>query len=138
MVLSRNKLYSILIIACAAGYIWVCFNMLNNQSVLEPVEVCFIKHFTNIPCPSCGSTRAILSLTKGNFNDAVRINPMGLLVAFIMLFSPLWILLDVVAKKNTLFTFYQKIDTYLKRPKIAIPLIIIVIINWIWNINKGL
>ena len=127
-----------MIIACVAGYIWLYIGITNEQSVFKPVEVCFIKHFTNIPCPSCGSTRAILSLTKGNFNEAFNINPMGFLVAFIMLFTPLWILVDVVAKKNTLFTFYQKMDTYLKRPKIAIPLLIIVVINWIWNINKGL
>jgi len=55
-----------------------------------------------------------------------------------MLLAPLWIIVDIAAKKNTLFTFYQKTETYLKRPQLAIPLVIIVIINWIWNITKGL
>ena len=39
---------------------------------------------------------------------------------------------------HTLFDFYQKTESYLKKPKIAIPLILLLIINWIWNITKGL
>jgi hypothetical protein len=138
MALSRNKLYSIMFIACFAGYIWLYFGLSHEQSKDKPLEVCLVKHFTNIPCPSCGSTRSVLSLIKGNFNEAFSINPMGFLIAFIMFLSPLWIIVDVSAKRNTLFTFYQKIETYLKKPQLAIPLVLIVIINWIWNITKGL
>jgi hypothetical protein len=138
MALSRNKLYSIMIIACIAGYIWLYFGLSHEYSVGKPIEVCLVKHFTNIPCPSCGSTRSILSLTKGNFIEAFSINPLGFLIAIIMFLSPLWIIADIAAKKNTLFNFYKKTETYLKRPQFAIPLILLVIINWIWNITKGL
>ena len=55
-----------------------------------------------------------------------------------MLVAPLWILADTIMNKNTLFDLFQKIETLLKRPIIAIPLILLVIINWIWNITKGL
>ena len=138
MTLSRNKLYLIIIIACVAGYIWLYFGLSQEYAVSMPIEVCLIKHITNIPCPSCGSTRSILSLTKGNFNEALGINPMGFLIAIIMFLSPLWIIADIATKKNTLFNFYQKIETYLKRPQLAIPVIFLVFINWIWNITKGL
>ena len=138
MALSRNKLYSILFIACFAGYTWLYFCVSSEQAIYKPIEVCLVKHFTNIPCPSCGATRSILTLTKGNLTEAFSINPMGFLVVFIMLLAPLWIIVDIAAKKNTLFTFYQKTETYLKRPQLAIPLVIIVFINWIWNITKGL
>ena len=138
MALGRNKLYSIMFIACFAGYIWVYFGLSSEQSMSKPIEVCLVKHFTNIPCPSCGSTRSILSLTKGDFNEAFSINPLGLLIVMIMFLSPPWIIADIVAKRNTLFYFYQKTETYLKRPQFAIPLILLVITNWIWNIKKGL
>ena len=127
-----------MIIACIAGYIWLYFGLSHEYSVGKPIEVCLVKHFTNIPCPSCGSTRSILSLTKGNFIEAFSINPLGFLIAIIMFLSPLWIIADIAAKKNTLFNFYKKTETYLKRPQFAIPLILLVIINWIWNITKGL
>lgn len=138
MLLNRNKLYLILFIACITGYIWVYFGLTMNQTEKKSVEVCLIKHITNIPCPSCGSTRSIISLSKGNFSEALKTNPLGYIVGIIMLLSPIWIAFDIVTKKETLFEFYQKTEAYLKRPKHAIPLILLVIINWIWNITKGL
>jgi hypothetical protein len=138
MTLDRNKLYSILLIACLAGYIWLYFSITKNLAESKSVEVCLIKHTTNIPCPSCGSTRSIVSLTKGDFIGAFTLNPFGYLIALIMLISPIWIIADFTMRSNTLFNFYQKVETYLKRPKYAVPLILLVIINWAWNILKGL
>ena len=138
MTLDRNKLYSILFIACLAGYIWLYFSITKNITEKKSVEVCLIKHVTNIPCPSCGSTRSVILLTKGDFIGALNSNPIGYLVAIIMLIAPIWIITDTIKKTKTLFDFYIKIETYLKRPKIAIPLTLLVIINWIWNITKGL
>lgn len=138
MTLNRNKLYSILLIACLAGYIWLYFSLTKNITENKSVEVCLIKHVTNIPCPSCGSSRSVISLIKGDFIGALNFNPIGYLVAIIMLIAPIWIIVDTIKRTKTLFDFYLKIETYLKRPKIAIPLILLVIINWIWNITKGL
>jgi hypothetical protein len=138
MTLDRKKLYLILFIACLAGYIWLYFSITKNIAENNSAEVCLIKHVTNIPCPSCGSTRSVISLTKGDFIGALNINPIGYLVAIIMLIAPIWILVDTVRNAKTLFDFYQKIEFYLKQPKIAIPLILLLIINWIWNITKGL
>ena len=138
MTLDRNKLYSVLFIACLAGYVWLYFSVTKNITEKKLVEVCIIKHATNIPCPSCGSTRSVISLTKGDFIGALKFNPIGYLVAIIMLIAPIWIIADTIKGTKTLFNFYIKTETYLKRPKIAISLILLVIINWIWNITKGL
>jgi hypothetical protein len=138
MTLDRNKLYAILFIACLAGYIWLYFSITKNITENKSIEVCLIKHVTNIPCPSCGSTRSVISLTKGDFIVALNFNPIGYLVAIIMLIAPIWIIADTIKRTKTLFDFYLKIEAYLKRPKIAIPLILLVIINWLWNITKGL
>jgi hypothetical protein len=138
MALNRNKLYLIIFSACLVGYIWLYFGILNEQTISKPIEVCLVKHITNIPCPSCGSTRSVLSLTKGNFIKAFTINPLGILIVIIMFLSPIWIITDFATKRNTLFYVYQKTETYLKRPQFAIPLILLVLINWIWNITKGL
>ena len=136
MTLDRNKLYSVLFIACLAGYVWLYFSVTKNITEKKLVEVCIIKHATNIPCPSCGSTRSVISLTKGDFIGALKFYPIGYLVAIIMLIAPIWIIADTIKGTKTLFNFYIKTETYLKRPKIAITLILLVIINWIWNITK--
>lgn len=125
-------------IACIAGYTWLYFVLSNEKSESKQIQVCLIKQFTNIPCPSCGSTRSIILLTKGNFIQALNVNPMGVIIAIIMLISPIWIIGDMITKKKTLFDFYLKAESYLKRPRYAIPLLLLVIINWVWNIAKGI
>tara|TARA_B110000091_G_scaffold167086_1_gene178777 strand:- start:46582 stop:46998 length:417 start_codon:yes stop_codon:yes gene_type:complete len=138
MPLNRNKLYSILFTACIVGYIWIYFISEKQFTENNSVNACLIKHLTNIPCPSCGSSRSVISLLNGDFIVALNFNPIGYIVALIMLVAPVWIIMDIIKKTNSLFNFYLKTENYLKRLKIAIPLILLVIINWIWNITKGL
>jgi hypothetical protein len=138
MSLNSSKLYALLLFSCMAGYIWLYMGIKTNLTENKSVEVCLIKHITNIPCPSCGSTRSVISIAKGNFNDAFLINPLGYVVAIIMILTPLWILIDFVLKKKTLFESYQKLEALLKKSIVAIPLIGLVTINWVWNLIKGL
>ncbi len=63
---------------------------------------------------------------------------MGLCIALIMLVAPLWAAFDLITKQSTLIEFYGKTEKIIARPTIAIPLIVLVILNWIWNITKGL
>jgi hypothetical protein len=137
MFLNRRNLYFLLITACLTGYVWLYFNI-GRQPEINSADVCMIKHATGIPCPSCGSTRSIISLVQGNFIQSILINPMGLIILLIMLLAPIWILFDLVIRKDTLFKAYNQIESILKKREIAIPLIVLVIINWIWNITKGL
>lgn len=140
MILNRNRLYTLLSIACLAGYTWLYYNIWHQKTTPETssVEVCLIKYTAGIPCPSCGSTRSILSITNGNFFEALAINPLGYIVITIMLFAPIWIFFDLVLKNESLFEFYQKTETFLKRPSFSIPIIMLLIANWIWNISKEL
>lgn len=138
MPLSRSKLYTLLFIACCAGYIWLYIGITTNKTETNPVEVCLIKQITNIPCPSCGSTRSVLALLHGELVQSVLINPFGLIIVFIMVVTPVWILMDIVTKRQSLYHFYHKMENVLKKPQFAIPLILLVILNWIWNIIKGL
>ncbi len=102
------------------------------------MDVCMIKHVTDIPCPSCGSTRSVISLAKGDIQQSLNINPLGLVIALIMLVAPIWVIIDLIWVKETLFTFYKRVEYELRRPILAIPLIMLVLVNWIWNITKGL
>jgi hypothetical protein len=97
-----------------------------------------IKNFAGFPCPSCGTTRAVQLLFKGDFTASILTNPFGIIVSSSMLFLPIWIVFDVLLKKQSFYTFYNKMESILKQKNIAIPLIILVVLNWIWNINKGL
>jgi hypothetical protein len=139
MASGRIRLYIILAVACVAGYVWLFYNLSSKHlEKTEGVGVCIIKHATNIPCPSCGSTRSVLSLMEGDLVDALMINPLGIVIALILIIAPLWLVLDLFTKRNSLFEYYQKGEKLLKSPFIAAPLIILVFANWVWNIMKGL
>jgi hypothetical protein len=135
---NRNQLYAILLIACASGYSWLFYNLTDNTNENSSVTVCLFKKLTSIPCPSCGTTRSVVLLSKGNFSEALFLNPLGYLAAFLLLIIPFWISIDIVRNRISLLVFYQKTETYLKKTTFAIPLLVLVVINWIWNIIKGL
>jgi len=53
--------------------------------------LCPFRLITGMPCPTCGTTRAIGSLLLGNVSESVRLNPLGLLLVITTLwfiFSP--------------------------------------------------
>ncbi len=135
MVAKSKSLYLLLFVACTAGYIWMFFAL---QAAFNLPEVCLFKQVTHIPCPSCGATRALVAVIQGNFWEAFVINPFAYLIAFILVVAPIWIGWDISVKKNTLFAFYLKIEQKLQNYKLAIPLVMLVVLNWVWNISKGL
>lgn len=48
---------------------------------------CPVKYFFNFDCPTCGMTRAMLSLFRGDFAAYMRFNPMALPFLIILLFG---------------------------------------------------
>jgi len=133
--MTRNKLYSLLLIACFAGFIYL-FYAISMKS--ETVRVCIIKNVTGYPCPSCGTTRAVLLLSQGKIIESLLLNPFGILVAVIMIVCPIWILTDLILKKETFYIGYKKTEATIRKPWLAIVLILLVLLNWIWNIYKNL
>lgn len=139
MFAKRNKLYSLLSLLISAGYIWLFFNYVTANSVGNSKRsFCLFKHVTNVPCPSCGSTRSVLFLLKGDFIGSLNLNPLGVIVLLIMIITPLWIISDYLLKKQSLYFFYKKIEEILSKKRVAIPAVMVILLNWIWNIYKGL
>ena len=135
--MTKNKLYFILVLASIAGYAWLYLD-LNHTISYKPFTVCLVKLTTTLPCPSCGSTRSAESFLKGNFWEALSYNPLGVLLVLIIAITPVWLLLDLIRKNNSLFLFYIKLEFMLGKKIFAIPAIILVLTNWMWNIHKGL
>jgi Protein of unknown function (DUF2752) len=135
--MTRNKLYFLLSTACTFGYIWLTITIIRHTSGRPGLEVCLFKHLTTIPCPSCGSIRSILALLNGNIADSLYWNPFGLIIFTILVASPVWIIYDMITQKASLFRFYLKTEHFLNQKRVAIPALILVLVNWIWNIYKG-
>lgn len=137
--MNKNKLYLFLLFACFVGYSWLLFSLQHEHEIQnQEFTVCLFKKVTTVPCPSCGTTRSVMQLSHGNFLSAILINPFGIIVGLIMLVAPPWISYDFIKKKETFYTAYLKIETILRKRKVAIVLVVLVVANWIWNIKKNL
>ncbi len=135
MFLRNNFIYTLLILGCAAGYGWLYFTAENPHS---DATVCLIKNVTGIPCPSCGSTRTVIALWNGDLSGLIRFNPIGLILAAILLVAPWWVAYDLVSGKRTLAGSFEVTESYFRRTWVAIPVIALLIVNWIWTYSKGL
>lgn len=133
--MNRNRLYAVLGVACAAGYGWLFYAIATDlkHSDFTP---CIIKSITGIACPSCGSTRALMMLLEGNVAASVMMNPIGLILAIIMVLVPVWLVADLALKKATMFEVYKKAERLIGTKWIAVILIGLVLANWAWNIYK--
>ena len=107
--------------------------------IYKPTKtLCLFKTITTIPCPSCGSTRAIMEIIHGNIYNAFYWNPLGIITFSLMLIIIPWVLYDKKSNKESLYSYYKKVEQKINNLFIAIPLIILVVAIWIWNIYKGI
>ncbi|WP_366935836.1 DUF2752 domain-containing protein [Bernardetia sp.] len=135
---SKYKLYSFLLASCTIGYFWIFYTFSLQKQQISSFTPCLIKNISHLPCPSCGSTRAILFLLKGKFIESLYTNPLGLLIMIVLIISPLWIIIDIVYKKNSLLRTFCWIESQVIKKNIALFLILLVLLNWIWSVSKNL
>ena len=64
-------------------------------------------------------------------------NPLGIVLLTLLVVTPIWIFRDLLRNQSTLFIFYIKSEHFIRRKWVASSAILIVLINWIWNIYKG-
>ena len=134
--MTKNKLYLLTGLMLVAGYSYLYWVLFQNPHTHENATVCLFKNITGIPCPGCGSTRAVLQLTQGHFSHAALINPIGYIIAFFMLILPFWIVYDIIAQKDTFLKAYKKTERLLSIKWVLAVFIILIAANWIWNIYK--
>lgn len=139
MPLKDNRFYPFAVLAVFTGYAWVLLNIvINHSSQITSPGLCIFKSVTGIPCPSCGSTRSVLSIIDGNFHQAMLHNPIGFILALTLIILPLWLIYDSVTGKRSMQNFYNRAEFYLKKKALIVPFIVIILTIWTWNIFKDI
>ena len=137
MITRVKNFYGLMAIFCLFGFVWVLMNQFANQTVKIP-SVCIFKNITSLPCPSCGSTRSLISLMAGSFREAFYLNPFGYIIFLFLIIAPIWIFADYVLKSESLFNVFQLIQQRFQKRAYQLAFILIIISNWLWNIDKSI
>jgi len=132
-----RKIYWILTLLSLAGYTWLGYHIVWHNHTA--VTVCMFKNITGLPCPSCGITRSVLSLMQGDLYHAWMINPLGIIAALMLVAIPIWMAIDIVTARISLALAFRSAEEKIRTQKIIyIPLILLMAVNWGWNILKDL
>src|SRR4051812_15920738 len=133
---ANKKVYWLVFLFCFAGYMWLGYSFV-LADVHNDFTVCLFKNITGMPCPSCGITRSVMLLFQGKIFQAILINPLGLPATIFLIVIPIWILADFALNKSGLIKFFNVCEGILKKQFVYIPLILLCLLNWYWNIIKG-
>ena len=134
MLSDRGRLYPLLLFLSACGYVWLCVS--NDGSRGVAWSGCLFKTIFHIPCPSCGNTRAVRAVFHGQWLDALYYNPLGLLLAAMMVVVPIWIVADLLIGSSSFLKAYLFVEKKLRKWPYALTGIAAILINWIWNLVK--
>jgi len=134
--MTRNKLYGLLGVACFIGFVYLFFSIYYLQKA--EITLCWFKNITGYNCPSCGTTRAVAALFEADVLKAIQLNPLGLVVFCIMVIAPFWITFDLITQQDSLFQKYKQTEVFLRKPLIASMLVLMIILLWYWNLTKNL
>ena len=99
---------------------------------------CIFHTITGYPCPACGTRRALLSLLKGDIYTTVLINPYGLILALLVIFYTTGLTCDFIRKSRQFRDWLKRSEQLLANKYILMLIILLMLLNWIWNIHKGL
>lgn len=133
MLTNRLVIFYIIIILgwLAGGYVIVADSTLTNQGL------CFSKSIYGVSCPGCGMGRGFVKMSQFNIAQAFLYNPFSIIAFLFWSVLPLWLIADVIRKKQSLYAFYDGFNSFVKKNKtIGILLIVLILANWVWNIYK--
>lgn len=111
--------------------VFVSFFVLRSLHVAIP---CVFKFVTGIPCPGCGTTRAIEALLRGQIGLALWYNPVAIVVLVYLLALP-WVALYDAWRQTS---YLQKVARTPIRWYGVVLLVVVMLANWWWNIVKFL
>lgn len=98
------------------------------------IDVCIFKKVTGVPCPGCGGTRAMELLLNGHIKESLLINPSAILIFIFSVVVFFWLVRDITNSDET----FQNLLRRKWNKWYFYPVLAFILMNWIWNIMKGL
>ena len=128
--MTSRGFYALCLGGCLGGWLWVIKSM--TLPGLGAWRGCLFNTLLHIPCPSCGTTRGVMAILRGDPAGALTFNPLSLTAFIALSLLPLWLLADLLTRRTTLHRFASRVNTLLKRRRVFATIICLLAINWLW------
>ena len=79
-----------------------------NSNLMQYTPSCLFYKATNLQCPSCGGTRCVENILKGNFKEAFLFHPIFFITIFYLLLCNIVYLINLNMKNKILTWIYPK------------------------------
>lgn len=79
-----------------------------NSNLMQYTPSCLFYKATNLQCPSCGGTRCVENILKGNFKEAFLFHPIFFMTIFYLLLCNIVYLINLNKKNKILTWIYPK------------------------------
>lgn len=79
-----------------------------NSNLMQYTPSCLFYKATNLQCPSCGGTRCVENILKGNFKEAFLFHPIFFITIFYLLLCNIVYLINLNKKNKILTWIYPK------------------------------
>jgi Protein of unknown function (DUF2752) len=97
-----------------------------------PVSLCYVKTLSGLPCPTCGSTRALGRLFALDVPGAFAMNPLVTLAAFVLLAWALADLALVPSRRALALEVGPSLGNALRVGAVAV-----IVANWAYLVAAG-
>ena len=130
-----SRLVWFLRVFTVGSWLWLLFNTHEHAGF----SLCIFKNLSGYPCPACGTTRSVLLILDGHFWQASLLNPLGWLALFGLILTSILLLFDFIRSTSYTEKLFFTLEKSLKvKPSIQVFILTLIILNWIWNIQKQL
>ncbi|WP_448574269.1 DUF2752 domain-containing protein [Trichothermofontia sp.] len=89
---------------------------LYNQGLRLPGLVCPLRHWTGIPCPTCGLTRSLMAVVRGDWNQAITEHLFGPVLFIVLVLGVLQVALELTTGRHVKM-FYHPLVRQLRRDR---------------------
>src|SRR5262245_14460797 len=131
----RSKYVLFLIALIAGAGLTVAHR--SGHGILADHSPCLFRNITTLPCPSCGTTRAMVMLIDGNIAGAAITNPLAILALGLLIVGAFSALRDAITGSRDFPQLWVAAEKILRRKSVFLPLTGLLLVNWCWNIIKG-
>ncbi len=82
--MSNREVLGLVLILCVVGAVAFAAHEAG-------IVTCLFRRLTGLPCPCCGTTRACLAILRGEVVEALKYNPLAVVIIFLGPFA-LWLM----------------------------------------------